>query len=178
MFGLIRAFLCMLVAAQFLVPNAAEAQGGETSYARLLTFEEAQEVLHCPWCTSPAFEGTTYFVRTAEDLNVPLADYGVAVNVVELLNRMTRAQSQCDKAGYDLAFDDYAKIVGLGEQVANPDPASETDGVFKLLYPRHDLSSLAEYAVPPFHACGAHRIAGAKANPALASRQGLRWSGR
>jgi hypothetical protein len=136
------------------------------------------QVLHCPWCTSPAFEDTTYFVRTAEDLNVPLADYSVAVNVVELLNRMTRAQSQCDKAGYDLAFDDYAKIVGLGEQVANPDPASETDGVFKLLYPRRDLSSLAEYAVPPFHACGAHRIAGAKANPALASRQGLRWSGR
>ena len=77
-----RAFLCVFVVAQFLVPWAARASD-QSSYARLLTANEIQQVLHCPLCNYPASDRRTYFVRTAEDLNVAFADYGIAVNVVE-----------------------------------------------------------------------------------------------
>jgi len=52
MFALSRAFLCAFVAAQFLVPSAAEAQTYPLPYARMLTVEEAREVLQCLCATA------------------------------------------------------------------------------------------------------------------------------
>jgi hypothetical protein len=149
----LRRSLFAFVAAQFLMPGTAGARGGQTSYARFLTFEEARQVLHCPWCSYPASQGLTYFVRTAEDLNVGFGDLGVARNADVLLNVMANAQSHCDRTGYDLAFDEYAIVIGTGKQDATQERA-EMGGVFGLLYPRRDLTSLAEYVVPLFHACG------------------------
>src|SRR5580658_1237257 len=106
MFAYLRAFLCVFVAAPFLVPIAAEAQVFPASYARLLTFDEISQVLHCPLCSYPASDGTTYFVRTVEGLNVAFADFGDAMNVVEALNAMADAQHRCDRAQYDLALND------------------------------------------------------------------------
>ena len=155
MLAFVRAFLCVFVAAQFLVPGAARASD-QSSYARLLTANEIQQVLHCQLCNYPASDRRTYFVRTAEDLNVAFADYGIAVNVVELLNVMAEAQSQCDRTGYDLAFDEYAIVIGMGNQEATQERA-EIGGVFRLLCPRRDWSSLARHVVPPFYPCG-HRF--------------------
>ena len=161
MFAFVRAFLCVFVVAQFLVPGAARAQSDQSSYARLLTANEIQQVLHCPLCNYPASDRRAYFVRTAEDLNVAFADYGIAVNVVELLNVMAEAQSQCDRTGYDLAFDEYAIVIGMGNQEATQERA-EIGGVFRLLCPRRDWSSLARHVVPPFYPCGGHRFAAEK----------------
>ena len=116
-----------------------------------------------PYAINPASDRRTYFVRTAEDLNVAFADYGIAVNVVELLNVMAEAQSQCDRTGYDLAFDEYAIVIGMANQEATEERA-ERGGVFRLLCPRLDWSSLAQHVVPPFYPCG-HRFT-AERNPA------------
>ena len=169
MFVFLRAFLCMFVAAPLLVPSIAKAQIYPAYYARLLTFDEAQEVLHCPLCSYSASGGAAYFVRTVEGLNLAFADLGAAMNVLESLNAMADAQQRCDRAQYDLALNDYAMVIGSPDQEAME--RAEADGAFGLLYPRRDLSSLSEYVVPPFHACGAHRYTGAK-------RSGLRWSRR
>jgi hypothetical protein len=170
MLEFLRAFLGVFVATQFLMLSGAKALSGEKFYARLLTFEEAQEVLHCPWCTHPALENATYIVRTAEDLNIAFADLGIALNAAVLLNIMADAQSQCDRTGYDLAFDEYAVLMGISKQKATQEWA-QTDGVFALLYPHCDLSPLAEYVVPPFRPCGVHRYAGATGPK-------MRWSWR
>jgi hypothetical protein len=170
MFAFLRARLCVFVATQFLMPRSAGAQSHQSSYARLLIFNEAREVRHGPWCAQPAFEGTTYFVRTAEGLNVPFPDVGIALNAVVLLNVMAHAQSHCDRNEYDLAFDEYAIVIGMGKQEPTQEWA-QTEGVLGLLYPHHDLASLAEHVVPPFHACGGRCFAGAKG-------AGLRWSRR
>jgi hypothetical protein len=176
MFAYLRAFLCMFVAAPFLVSIAAEAQVFPASYARLLTFDETNHVLHCPLCNYPPSDGTTYFVRTVEGLNVAFADLGDAMNVVEALNAMADAQRRCDRAQYDLALNDYEMAIGSPDQEATDE--AEVDGVFGLLYPRRKLSSLFDYVVPPYHGCGSHRAAIGKANPGMAKRAALRWSRR
>ena len=80
-------------------------------------------------------------------------DASTAVGVVELLNLMAYAQDRCDRTQYELALDEYAKMMGLWDK--HPSPAQpETDGVFGLLQRRRDLSALTEVVVPPFHRCG------------------------
>jgi hypothetical protein len=153
MFAFLRAFLCVFVAAQFLKPGAAEAQSHATFYARILMDDDVQEVLHCPLCSYPVSDGPTFFVRTEEGLNVAFADASTAVGVVELLNLMAYAQDRCDRTQYELALDEYAKMMGLRERHASP-AQPETDGVFGLLQPRRDLSALTEVVVPAFHRCG------------------------
>jgi hypothetical protein len=177
MFGFSRVAFCVLIAAQFLVPGSANAQSYSMSYARMLTSDEARQVLLCPWCSYPSSDDPTYFVRTAEGLNLALADSITARDAVELLNAMVRAKDGCDRTGYERAFDEYAKMMGLDEELETQD-RSEMTGVFRLLYPSRNLSSLAEYVVPPFHACVTHRVAKAKASPDRAYRPGLRWSKR
>jgi hypothetical protein len=177
MFAFSRAALWVVIAAQFLVPGIADAQNYSMSYARMLTSDEARQVLHCPWCSYPASDDPTYFVRTAEGLNLALTDSIAARDAAELLNAMVRAKDRCDKTGYERAFDEYAKTMGLGEQSKTQD-RMEIDGVFRLLNPRRDLSSLAAYMVPPFRVCRPHRIAKTKANLNMAQRAQIRWSGR
>lgn len=176
MFAFLRAFLCVFVAAPFLVPIAAEGQVFPVSYATLLAFDEANEALHCPLCSYPASGGTTYFVRTVEGLNVAFADLGDAMNVVEALNAMADAQHRCDRAQYVLALNDYAMAIGSPDQEGTEQ--AEVAGVFGLLYPHRELSPLFDYVVPPFHGCGSHRAAIGKANPGGAKRAALRWSRR
>ena len=53
MFVFLRAFLCVFVAAQFLMPGTAEAQSHPTFYARILMDDDIQEILHCPLCSYP-----------------------------------------------------------------------------------------------------------------------------
>ena len=153
MFVFLRAFLSVFVAAQFLMPGTAEAQSHPTFYARILMDDDVQKILHCPLCSYPVSDGQTFFVRTEEGLNVAFTDASTAVGVVELLNLMAYAQDRCDRTQYELALDEYAKMMGLGDK--HPSPAQpETDGVFGLLQPRRDLSALTEVVVPPFHRCG------------------------
>ena len=147
----LRAFPCVFVAAQLFIVGTAEAQSDEVSYARVLTHNDVREVLHCPWCSYPV-SGRQYFVRTVEGLNVVFNDVRAAYSAVELLNLMTAAQGQCDKDGYDLAFDGYVKMIAL-QKWLSPE-IEEVDGVFGLLRPRRDLSALTDIVVPSFHLCG------------------------
>jgi hypothetical protein len=151
MFAYLRAFSCVFVAAQLFIVGTAEAQSGEVSYARVLTHNDVREVLHCPWCTYPV-SGREYFVRTVEGLNVVFDDVRAAYSAAELLNRMIAAQGQCDKDGYDLAFDGYVKMIALQKWVSSD--VEEGDGMFGLLQPRRDLSGLTDIVVPSYKLCG------------------------
>ena len=170
-----RAFLCLCVAAQTLLPGTAGAQSYPLPYARVLTFDEFRDVLHCPWCNYGQLEsGSIYFVRTAEGLNLAFADVGTASHAVELLNSMAQAKNQCARARYDLALEEYAEM-SLRDEKTEP---GWDEGAFKVLNPQQDFSSLAEYVLPPYRACGTHRVARAKASPDRAYRSGPRWSKR
>jgi hypothetical protein len=150
MFAYLRTLLRVFVAAPFLLPIAAEAQIYPATYARLLTFDEAKEASRCPLCSYP--DSASYFVRTAEGLNLAFADLAAAMNVLEALNAMADAQQRCDRAQYKLASHDYEVAVGSPDQEATA--VADSDGVFGLLQPRRDLSALTDIVVPPFHACG------------------------
>jgi hypothetical protein len=175
MFAFSRAALCVSIAA--LVSGTANAQTYPMSYARMLTADEARQVLNCPLCSYPASDGPVFFVRTTEGINLALADDVTARDAAELLNEMVRAQDKCDRISYERALDEYGKMMGLDEEVEARDQL-QMIGMSGLLNPRHDMSSLAEYVVPPFHACGTHRVAKAKANLGRAERVKVRWSGR
>ena len=116
MFVFLRAFLSVFVAAQFLMPGTAEAQSHPTFYARILMDDDVQKILHCPLCSYPVSDGQTFFVRTEEGLNVAFTDASTAVGVVELLNLMAYAQDRCDRTQYELALDEYAKMMGLRDK--------------------------------------------------------------
>jgi hypothetical protein len=178
MFAFLRAALCVFIAAQFLVPATANAQTYPMSYARMLTADEARQVLNCPLCSYPASDSPMFFVRTTEGINLTLADDITARDAAELLNEMVRAKDKCDRTSYERALDEYWKMMmGLDEEVEGRDPLRAI-GVFGLFNPRHDTSSLAEHVVPSFHTCGTHRVAKAKANLSRADRVKVKWSGR
>jgi hypothetical protein len=176
MFAFSRVFLVVFLAAPLLAPGSARAQGYPLPYARMLPSNEVRDVLHCPWCNYAELEtdGSIYVVRTAERLNLAFADPITARHAAELLNMMASAKNQCARAQYDLALEEYAEL-SLRDDRTGP---GWDEGGFKVLNPQHDLSSLAEYVLPPFRACRTHRVARAKASPDRAYRSGLRWSKR
>jgi hypothetical protein len=176
MFRILGVILYVLVAGQFFVSRTAEAESYSKLYARMLTYDDVRDVLRCPFCNYPVLDGSMYFVRTAEGLNVAFTDVSEAIDAVELLNVMFRAQSQCDKGEYEAAFENYATTMGLREKRLAQEPTN-MDGAFGLLYPGRDLTSLVEYVVPPFHACVV-RMAKARMGPGGAHRLTLRWSRR
>ena len=144
----------------------------------MLTSEEVREVLHCPWCNEAllAAVGPTFLVRTAEGVNLTFMALVNASDAAELLNLMARAKNRCARTRYERALEQYTDLMGLrDERIAQG--ADERGGVFELLNPHHDLSTLAEYAVPPFQGCGPHE-AKAKGGLDKADRSTGRWSAR
>jgi hypothetical protein len=171
MFAFSRAFLCGAV--QFLAPPA-QAQGYPLPYAILVAFYEARQILGCPLCNYP-LGSPTYVVRTAEGLNLAFADGTTAVRAAELLNWMARAKNQCARAEYELGFEEYTEMMSLRDEKT---VHGWDEGVFGVVNPHRDLSSLAEYVLPPFHNCLTHRVARAKASPDRTDRARLKWSRR
>jgi hypothetical protein len=140
---------CLFVAIQLMGLSSAHSQSYSLPYARLLTSEEAGEVLHCPWCNEALFVpfGPTLLVRTAEGVNLTFANFEVARSAAELLNSMASAKNHCAQTEYNL--------------IGQPDdqPAQDQDNagsVFSLYNSHHDLTALAEYVVPPFQDCAPH----------------------
>jgi hypothetical protein len=158
MFAFSRAFLCVFVAVQFLAPPA-QAQGYPLPYAILVAFYEARQILGCPLCNYP-LGSPTYVVRT---------------RAAELLNWMARAKNQCARAEYELGFEEYTEMMSLRDEKT---VHGWDEGVFGVVNPHRDLSSLAEYVLPPFHNCLTHRVARAKASPDRTDRARLKWSRR
>jgi hypothetical protein len=161
--SIVRACLYVCATLQFLYGDIA--QGADYSYARLLTFAEQGSVLHCPLCSYPEANASIYFVRTMEGLNLAFTDLESAMDALGSLNVMAHARNQCNRREYQIAFDNYATLMGLFEKKSDPNPTADMDGVFKLLYPRGDLSSLAEYVAPSFQRCKLQPTVTAKANP-------------
>ena len=134
--------------------SSAHSQSYPLPYARLLTSEEAREVLRCPWCNGTLFVavGPTLLVRTAEGVNLTFANFEAARSAAELLNSMASAKNHCAQAEYHLALNQYRDLIGPPDEK----PAEDGDNagsVFNLLNPHHHLTSLAKYVVPPFQNC-------------------------
>src|SRR6516225_6958809 len=110
----LRAVLWLLVAVKFMGLNSAHSQSYPFPYARLLTSEEAGEVLHCPWCNEVLFVtvGPTLLVRTAEGVNLTFANFEAARSAAQLLNSMASAKNHCAQAEYDLALNQYRDLIG------------------------------------------------------------------
>jgi hypothetical protein len=153
----LRAVLWLLVAVKFMGLNSAHSQSYPFPYARLLTSEEAGEVLHCPWCNEVLFVtvGPTLLVRTAEGVNLTFANFE-ARSAAELLNSMASAKNHCAQAEYDLALNQYRDLIGPRDE--KPAEDGDAGSVFNLLNPHHHLTPLAEYVVPPFQDCAAHYL--------------------
>jgi hypothetical protein len=136
--------------------GSAHSQSYQLPYARLLTSEEAGEVLHCPYCNEALFVavGPTLLVRTAEGVNLTFANFEAARSAAELLNSMASAKDNCAQAEYHLALEHYRDLIGPRDEKPMQD-GENAGSVFKVLYPHHDLTPLAEYVVPPFQDCAA-----------------------
>jgi hypothetical protein len=159
MISSLRAVSCLLVAVQLMGLGSAHSQSYPLPYARLLTSEEAGEVLHCPWCNEALFVavGPTLLVRTAEGVNLTFANFEAARSAAELLNSMASAKNHCAQAEYHLALKQYRDLIGPRDEK----PAHDGDNVgsmFNLLNPHHDFTALAEYVVPPFQDCTPHYL--------------------
>jgi hypothetical protein len=135
--------------------GSAHSQSYSLPYARLLTSEEAGEVLHCPWCNEALFVavGPTLLVRTAEGVNLTFANFEAAQSAAELLNSMASAKNHCAQTEYHLALKQYWDLIGPRDEKPAQD---EVNSVFSLYNPHHGLTPLAEYVVPPFQGCAPH----------------------
>jgi hypothetical protein len=158
MFRLLRICECAFVITAVLTTVSAQAESQPPLYAKAVQLSEIVDVLHCPSCSAARIEATSlYFVRTAEGLNVAFANDTDAWQAANLLNIMSNASGQCDKAVYQVALDEYAEITEREYtaivQRERGGLLGWDDGTFRLLNPRGDLFSLAKYAVPPFPAC-------------------------
>jgi hypothetical protein len=96
-----------------------------------------------------------YYVRTTEYLNVPFARDVDAWHAARLLNSMAEASERCDRQVYRLAREQY--VEAFRQQGGSA--IDWEGGVFKLLNPGGDLSSLAFYVMPSFRACEDHVLA-------------------
>jgi len=160
---------------KLLTPVSAQAESQPFPYAKAVLLSEIIDVLHCPSCSVAQIEATsTYYVRTAEGLNVAFAHDTDAWHAANLLNAMFDGSGQCDKAVYQVALEEYAEIT---QREAGATPGWD-DGIFRLLNPRGDLSSLAKYVVPPFRACETHVVARASRRPDHASHARTKWTRR
>jgi len=158
MISSLRVVSCLLVAVQLMGLGSAHSQSYPLPYARLLTSEEAGEVLHCPWCNEALFVavGPTLLVRTAEGVNLTFANFEAARSAAELLNAMASAKNHCAQAEYDLALNQYRDLIGPRDE--KPAEDGDAGSVFNLLNPHHHLTPLAEYVVPPFQDCAPHNL--------------------
>lgn len=78
-------------------------------------------------------------------------NFVIARGAVELLNSMVNARSRCAQAEYNLALKQYQDLIGQPEE--KPRSRDDAGSVLNVLNPHHDLSTLAEYVVPPFPNC-------------------------
>ena len=158
---LLRAFACLFCVA-FLSSVSAKADSDPPPYARAVVFSEMIEVLHCPSCSVAIVEARgTYYVRTAEGLNVGFAKDSDARHAANLLNQMDQATGQCDKAVYQLALEEYTEMT----QIEGGTTLGADDTVFGLLNPEGDSSSLARAVVPLFRGCETSIVAKAARRP-------------
>lgn len=174
MLVLLRALLVAFVASGLFAPLVAEAQNYPMPYAKLLTANEAREMLHCPLCDDflNAAEGLVYVVRTAEDLNLVFANVVSAQRAAELLNWMAGARNECSKKAYDLAFEEYSEMMALGSASGRDSIKIEIRTSVPLLL------TLSEYVVPTLYGCTKHRVVSRKLSPYRATRSGSKWSRR
>ena len=173
MLRLLIAFACLFFAVHVLAPSSAKAESQSPPYARAVVFSEMIEVLHCASCSVAQVEANgVYYMRTVDGLNVAFAKDSDARHAAHLLNEMIEAAGQCDKAVYQLALEEYAKMSPRHEE-----PGLDWDNaVFRLMNPRGDLSPLAEYVLPFFRACEGHVIAKVSRSPDHASRAKTKWT--
>ena len=170
---LLRAFACLFFIAHLLASISAKAESHAPPYARAVVFSEMIEALHCPSCSVAQVEANgIYYVRTVEGLNVGFADDSNARHAANLLNEMIEASGRRDKAVYQLALEEYAEMT---QREAESSLGSD-DGIFRLLDPRGDLSSLAKFVVPSFSACEARLVARVARVPDHASHTRTKWT--
>jgi hypothetical protein len=139
--------------------SSAHSQSYPLPYARLITSEEAREVLRCPWCNGALFVaiGPALLVRTAEGVNLTFANFEAARSAAELLNSMASAKNHCAQAEYHLALNQYRDLIGQRDEKPSED-GDNAGSVFNLLDPHHDITALEEYVVPPFQDCAPHDL--------------------
>ena len=96
-------------------------------------------------------------VRSAEGVNLTFANFEAARSAADLLNSMASAKDNCAQTEYHLALKQYRDLIGPhGEKPA--EDGDNAGSLFYLLNPRHDLTPLAEYVVPPFQDCAPHDL--------------------
>jgi hypothetical protein len=148
-------FACLIASIQLLAPVSAQAESQPYPYAKALSLSEIIDVAQME-------ASVAYYVRTSEGLNVAFARETDALNAADLLNAMSDASGRCDKEVYQIALDEYVELTQYEyaeiTQLGGGTVASD-DGVFRLVSPRGDLSSLAKYVVPSFRACEIHIVA-------------------
>ena len=162
---LLRVSAGLFVVMKLMTPVFAQSESQPPPYAKVVLLSEIIDLLHCPSCSVAQMEAArSHYVRTAEGLHVVFTHNTDASLAANLLNAMSYANDQCDKGVYQIALDEYAKIThgDHAEKAQREDGANigRGDGVFRILNPRGDLSSLAKYVVPPFRTCETHVVAG------------------
>jgi hypothetical protein len=163
---------CLLFGA-LLTPVSSQAENRTFPYATAVQLSNVIDVLHCPSCSVAQIEAASeYYVRTAEGLNVAFARDIDAWHAARLLNSMVETSDQCDRAMYQLAFEEYVETVQpQGGQAVDWD-----GGIFRLLDPHRDLSSLAFYVMPPFRACQNHVATKASRQFSHSSHVRTKWA--